>query len=144
VSLDCLGKIKLARTDVGFSFPSDVAIRTEIDDGDVEEFDRVKSLFGDGIFFSICDDPNGGDATGLWVEAMDLGISRILESHLGRAVHALFFDSRICVGGLAFVDGGIETIWEGAPEDCWRWFLERIEKPWDTIDNPLLIWRSVE
>src|ERR1700694_2687945 len=139
MSLYCFGKAIMSGSTDAFSLPDDVALGP-VDEDDAYEIERIEALVGNGILFSICDDEASRDATGLWMDALRLGRSRILESPFGRAVHKLLFYKRILVGGVAFVDGGIETVLEGTPEDCWTWFLERIEKPWDTIDNPLLIW----
>ena len=81
-------------------------------------------------------------ATGLWNEAdpvRERGQSGS-DSRLARAVHALIFDTELEAGGLAFVDGGVETVLCGSPDECWGWFTARLAMPWDALDNPLLIW----
>jgi hypothetical protein len=126
-----------------FAFPAGVTIRGSIDPYDAEEIEKFDKLAGDGVYFTIVDGPNLGDATGLWTdmqEAMKRHPDAILETVLGRTVHALLFQPEISAGGIAFVDGGIETVLEGASEQCWNWFLERADKLWDTVDNPMLIW----
>jgi len=143
MSLYCFGKLKLvAGSETQFVFPAKVMIRRYIDPGDAEEIETIDQLAGDGLYFSICDDPGSVDATRLWLETMSKAPDNVLESHLGGTIHALLFNSQISVGGIAFVDGGIRTILSGTPEQCWLWFLERAGKPWDTIDNPMLIWAS--
>jgi hypothetical protein len=145
MSLYCFGKIKLKadRTE-SFTFPIEAVFRREVDAGDAEEIESILKMGTDGIYFSICDDPNTRDATYLWNEARSQPPELVAESRLGKAIHALLFDVKISVGAIAFVDGGIETILKGTPEQCWAWFLERIAKPWDTIDNPILIWDKPE
>jgi len=64
----------------------------------------------------------------------------VADTILGGHVYRLLTDSRLQAGGIAFVDGGVEAVLEGAPTQCWLWFEERISKPWDAIDNPLLTW----
>jgi len=143
MSLYCFGKIKTDAKTAG-SFASalglDVTIRTEVDANDAQEIESIAELSFDGNYFSICDDSKSRDATGLWIQAMSRSPERVMESRLGKVIHTLLFDTRIMVGAVAFVDGGIESVLKGRPEQCWTWYLDRIVKPWDTIDNPILIW----
>lgn len=141
MSLYCFGKIKLKpRTGESFSFPSAATFRREVDPGDAEEIESIAKIGEGGIDFSICDGPSSVDATALWNEAMAQPPELVAESRLGKAVHTLLHDPRIGDGAIAFVDGGIETVLNGSPEQCWQWFLARIVKHWDNIDNPVLVW----
>ncbi len=145
MSLYCFGKIKLKADKIeSFTFPVEGVFRQEVDADDAEEIESMVKMGTIGIYFSICDDPNSRDATALWNEARSQSPERVAESRLGKAIHPLLFDARISVGAIAFVDGGIETVLTGTPEQCWAWFLERIAKPWDTIDNPIMIWKKPE
>jgi len=145
MSLYCFGKIKAdAETTRSFAsaFLPDATIRTEVDPDDAQEIDSIAELSFDGVYFSICDDSESTEATGLWNEAMTQSPERVMESRLGKVIHMLLFDTRIMVGAVAFVDGGIKRVLAGSPGQCWMWYLDRIVKPWDTIDNPLLIWTT--
>jgi len=146
MSLYCFGKLKLNTANHGaFAFPCGVMVRGNIDPSDAEEIEKFDKFEGDGVCFAIVDDSNAVDATGLWndmVRAILKDPSTVLETVLGRTVHELLFHPEISAGGIAFVDGGIETVLEGEPEQCWNWFLERAGKPWDTMDNPMLIWTT--
>lgn len=141
MSLYCFGKLKLLpASNLASAFPTQVHCRPDIDPCDAEVIDKIAELAGNGGFFTISDDGRSTDATSLWNDMMSA--SQDLDSRLARAVHTLLFSPHISCGGIAFVDGGIESILKGTPEQCWAWFLERSRKPWDTIDNPLLVWSA--
>jgi hypothetical protein len=141
MSLDCFGKVIPVEGDSGgFAFPSGAFLPGFIDEGDVENLDRLDWVPGAGSYFTIGEGPTQPDATALWIEASALPIERVRESRLGHAVYALLFDPRILRGGIAFVDGGVETKLRGTPAECWAWFLERIPKPWTGLDNPVMFW----
>jgi hypothetical protein len=137
MSLYCFGKL-IPKSEKDFLRPD--FLSGIIDPEDVETLDGIEPLKAKGICFSVFDSIGAGEATGLWNEASNLPIDKVGESRLGTIVQRLLYDDRISIGGIAFVDGGIETVLIGSPHDCWNWFLERIKEPWDTIDNPLLIW----
>jgi len=143
VSLYCFGKVvPVEEYSVNFEFPHGVTIDNGIDPEDRKDFDEFKLLAGDGIFFRVLDGPGDHEATGLWNEAFVQTRGMVFSTPLGAFVRALMFDRRIKTAGLAFVDGGIETIVEGSAGLCWQGFLDRIGKPWDNMDNPLFIWRN--
>lgn len=141
MSLYCFGKIELAPNQaVSFAFPGEVVVENRLDDEDIETINSIDNLGGDGIYFSFRDNRESVDATMLWIEAMDRFAGGATDSRLGKAIYSLLFDPLILTGAVAFVDGGIEVILEGTPEQCWSWFLELIKKPWDAIDNPIMVW----
>jgi len=110
-----------------------------IDPDDAAELD--KELSGPGEYFSIGDDAAGAGATALWIEAMDRP-NDLSSTPLGNAVHSLLFSPALLGGAIAFVDGGVEIVLRGTPDQCWQWFAERIVLAWDNVDNPLLIWTA--
>jgi hypothetical protein len=143
MSLYCIGKVVPAQQHrADFVFPRGVTVVNRIDPDDRKEFDTFEQLAGDGVFFNVLDGPNAYEATGLWNEASIQARDMVIGTPLGGFVRALMFDRRIEVAGLTFVDGGIETIIEVNPDQCWQGFLDRINKRWDAMDNPLFIWRS--
>lgn len=117
-----------------------------IDPEDVHVLDEQECLSEAGIYFAIYSSSDSLDAIRLWNEAARAATKgeAIEETDLGREVHQLFGDSQLKAGGIAVVDGGVETVLQGSPEQCWEWFKSRIPKPWDTLDNPLLIWTANE
>ena len=138
MSLYCFGKL-LVDADLSPSVLSIPHVMIgRIDPVDAEALDDIQELSEDGIYFSICDDE--GSAGQLWTGATDSPSDDLRLTRLGRVVHALLHCREIQMGGIAFVDGGIDTIRRGSREECWRWFSNEIKRPWDNMDNPLLIW----
>jgi hypothetical protein len=143
MSLYCVGKLTpLAPHRHDFVFPGHVHVSREMAPDDAKEFDKLDALSGEGIYFTVFDEPKAYEATGLWNEAYRQPADRVIQTRLGAFVHSLMFHPSIQVGGIAFIDGGIETIVEGSNKQCWDGFLARICRPWDAIDNPLFIWRA--
>src|ERR1041384_4963745 len=129
MSLYCFGKIILhPRSRRDFVFPTLASIDNAIDPEDAKDLDHEKSLSGEGPHFTVRDDP-GSAATGLWNEVSNRPSDELVQTRLGGFVYTLMFHPSILVGGIAFVDGGIETVVEGSRADCWRGFTGRIRQP---------------
>lgn len=113
-----------------------------VDPEDVEILDSQQRLAASGFYFVLARSSKDAEATGLWNDARE----KVLKggtpesTALGNAVARLLRDVQIAAGGIAFVDGAVETIVEGSAEQCWIGFTERIVRAWDDTDNVLLVW----
>jgi hypothetical protein len=139
MSLYCFGKFRLSSGQSVRSILIPHVTIGRIDPDDAAEVDN--ELSGSGEYFSICDDATSAGATALWNEAMERP-NDLLSTRFGNAVRNLVFSPALVSGAIAFVDGGIETVLRGTTDQCWKWFAERVAQPWDSVDNPLLIWRA--
>lgn len=135
---------------------------------DREEIDRgLGSLTGPGVYFMICSNENDPDATELWIEtqalAMELlqneGIDpfvfnlsdalqinfpdgyyqAIAQSRFGELVDGLKSISASAVVAIALVDGGIERVKKGSPDDCITEIFRSLILPWDCSPNTLYV-----
>lgn len=140
MSLCCFGKI-IAHENVTIErqFLDYVQIGI-IDKEDAYDLDTDPRLKGAGSYFTIVDGPMAGEATGLWNEAYETPAELRAESVLARIVRSLIMSPRVARGGIAFVDGGVETVVLGTKPVCWAAFVDRLALPWHALDNPLFIW----
>ena len=113
---------------------------------DEEDIKEMVDILGtkENLTFFMISDLEGRDATRLWNDALTESINGRDSSVLHRTLNKLIYDGRFRAGGIALVDGGIESITRTSRDDCWNSITDYLSKPWDTIDNPFIIWGSPE
>lgn len=127
--------------------------RWTVDDDDVEVMKaEAPVLQQTGVAFSLVSAPGGTDATALWAEATDAarpmvlaavrpvpddGYRLFLETRLGRACQGVF---GLGVGSaIAFVDGGVEAVFEATAAGCLEKLAEDVRQSWDRCPNRLYV-----
>lgn len=157
MSLYILGRIKLAQQSTQIEQKAFVRSQMQsshlyfdIDKGDCEVIDELNKASTGGLFFRIADDLESSDATELWDElytaiksGSDLAEDKkeiVLNSRLGSCVNEVLSLSKIEAGCISFFDGAIDNAWEMNRRAIWLTFTQLVEKPWDTIPNPLFCW----
>jgi hypothetical protein len=108
------------------------------DPEDIQELSNFSELANQGEVFSICDCLGSNDATALWQDAMQNPANSDLLDIINRLL--TFPDTH--TGSIAFVDGGIERVVRASAKECLQEIKEILNKPWDTIGNPLYIWEQ--
>ncbi len=134
----------------------------ELDDDDRIAVEDVSTLKSSGLYFQL-------DGTALWIDAMNTGrgllsqtmphiadmsvqdfeeldlpghyFAQMGSTQLGALVTWLQTNSLISGCGLALLDGGISSVFEGTPEECAQNIMRSVLLPWDLSPNHLYVWQ---
>ena len=137
MSLYCFGKV-IPKVGIPELLSGYACMVSQPDPEDIAELNSEVGSQEDGEFFAVRDNDQGMDATALWSEAMRLGD----DSTLARIIDEIYRHPSIEFVAVAFVDGGIETVVSDEASHCVSEIKKLFRKPWDTIGNPLFLWKS--
>ena len=134
------------------------AVELVVDQLDAEDRQAVEEsehLRAPGVFFAFNTSPGAGEATQLWIDAMNR-IRQHVQSmdcapeRLPRDVFADFTTTALgrisssvlaagTAAGVALVDGGIEQLFVGSRSACLRQMICDVAQTWDQSPNRLYV-----
>lgn len=134
------------------------AVELVVDQLDAEDRQAVEEsehLRGPGVFFTFSTSPGAGEATQLWIDAMNRIRQHVqpMDCVPERLPSGLFADfttsplgrisssvlSAGTAAGIALVDGGIEQLFIGSRGACLRQMICDVAKTWDQSPNRLYV-----
>jgi hypothetical protein len=130
----------------------------QLDADDRQAVEESEHLRGPGVFFAFSASPGAGEATQLWIDAMnrirqhveptDCAPERLpsglfadfIATALGRISSSVL--STGTAAGIALVDGGIEQLFIGSRSACLRQMICDVAQTWDQSPNRLYVCRN--
>jgi hypothetical protein len=130
----------------------------QLDADDRQAVEESAHLRGPGVFFAFNTSPGAGEATQLWIDAMNRIRQHVqpMDCAPERLPSGLFADftttalgrissSILAAGtaaGIALVDGGIEELFVGSRSACLRQMICDVAQTWDQSPNRLYVCRN--